>query len=370
MRDIGKSPHVQSRNQALAIAFATKDRAARGHWSGGVAGYDAGGGVNPVNAVINALTAGAGTSGGAAPGSTTGAIGIANQAAPSSPAISAASNPTPSVSPPAATPTPTPTPTPTQASAGTNPALTAAPAATSSTSMPAPAASTAATPATVAPAPATSAPTGVAATNPLGAGISANGVASAIASGFARGGVPKLAGGGFNMSQGPNLMPSWEERGAARSLHVGPVLSAVPGRVDNHAVKVPSGSYVLPSSHLAALGQGNSIAGMSIASRMFGSGPYGTGLPKMGHGSLPRPPKPMTAFADGGSYSDGGARGTHQFTPTPVDISGGEFVVTPQEIVRRWGSLKKGHAALDAWVMSTRKKEIKTLRGLPPPVKK
>jgi hypothetical protein len=31
MKDVGKSPHVQSKSQALAIAYATKRRAARKH---------------------------------------------------------------------------------------------------------------------------------------------------------------------------------------------------------------------------------------------------------------------------------------------------------------------------------------------------
>lgn len=185
---------------------------------------------------------------------------------------------------------------------------------------------------------------------------------------LARGGVAERASGGFNMSKGPNLTPSWEQRQEARGLHIGPVLSSVPGRTDSHQVKVPAGSYVLPSAHVASMGQGNTMAGMSIASKMF-SGPYGTGIPKLGHGSLPRPPKPMTAFASGG-YSEGGARGTGHYEPVPVNIAGGEYVIPPWEIIRKYGSLKHGHAILDKWVLDARKKEIHTLKKLPPPAKK
>jgi hypothetical protein len=55
--EIGKSPHVSSRQQAQAIAFETQRRAAAGKATGGVVGYDMGGGVDPVSAVINALGA-------------------------------------------------------------------------------------------------------------------------------------------------------------------------------------------------------------------------------------------------------------------------------------------------------------------------
>lgn len=303
MHDIGKSPHVRDQKQALAIAFATKDRAARGHWSGGVAGYDAGGGVaDPVNAVINALTAGSGTSG--ASTGTTGAMGAMNPSAPSSTVASAMSNPTPAPATGISTP---------NATAGV----------------------------------------AAATSNPITASL------------LAKGGVPKLAGGGFNMAQGPQLNPPWFEKNEVRGLHVGPVLSAVPGRTDNHQVKVPAGSYVLPAQHVASMGQGNTLAGMSVASKMFG-GPYGASAPKIAHGAgAPRPPKAFGGFSSGGAQ---GAHG-HHYEPVPVDISGGEFVIPPWVIVRRYGSLKKGHAALDKWVMATRKKEIETQKRLPPPAK-
>lgn len=181
------------------------------------------------------------------------------------------------------------------------------------------------------------------------------------------GGVAHRAGGGFNMAQGPQMSAPWETRQEARGLHVGPVLSNVPGRTDNHQVKVPAGSYVLPAQHVASMGHGNTLAGVDLANKMFG-GPYGSAAPKMAHGSLPHAPK-MESFADGG-YSEGGARGDDSFEPVPVDISGGEFVIPPQAIIKKFGSLKVGHAALDQWIMSTRKKEIKTQKNLPPPAKK
>jgi hypothetical protein len=182
------------------------------------------------------------------------------------------------------------------------------------------------------------------------------------------GGVAGMAGGGgFNMAQGPNLTAPWFERQEARQLHTGPVLSSVPGRTDNHKITVPAGSYVLPAQHVASMGHGNTLAGMSLASKMF-SGPYGTSPMKMGHGSLPKAPRPMTSFAYGG-HSDGGARGTDQFEPVPVDVSGGEYIIPPQAIIARYGSLDRGHQVLDDWIMKTRKDEIALQKKLPPPAK-
>jgi hypothetical protein len=369
MGEIGKSPHVQSRDQALAIAYATKRRGradggiapddvspdynwspnervntsffqvggnqkpedtvsitpnhmtpsqggdmlagmlartkdnpvSQGLWSG-VAGYDAGGGVSdPVNAVISALQQGSSGNGSPMP-----APGMSNPMAPSSAAATANTAMATGVVPPAP--------------------MSNAPA----TAMPVPQ------------------------INQSAAGTNVNGPVAKMA-----------GGGGFNMSQGPSLTAPWTERMEARGLHVGPVLSNVPGRTDNHQVKVPAGSYVLPAQHIASLGHGNTNAGMSIASKMF-SGPYGMGGMSMGHGpGAPKPPKALTSF------SEGGARGTDSGTElVPVNISGGEFVIHPNAIIRRFGNLKRGHAILDKWIMDTRKKEIETQKNLPPPAKK
>jgi hypothetical protein len=311
MGEVGKSPHVQSREQALAIAYATKRR---GRADGGVVGYDNGGGVDPVNAVINALQQGA-TSG----GGSMAAPGTSNPSAPSSATSTVAQNSATGIAPLAT--------------------MTNAPA----TQMPVPQVGN------------PSATTPAANVNTqLAQLVQGSGVAN------------KAGGGGFNMSSGPSLTAPWTERQEARGLHVGPVLSSVPGRTDNHQVKVPAGSYVLPAQHVASMGQGNSNAGLSIASKMFG-GPYGTSAMRMGggHSMMPHPPKAFTNF------SEGGARGTDSgMELVPVNISGGEYVVPPQAIIKRYGSLKAGHAILDKWVMDTRKKEIETQKKLPPPATK
>ena len=185
---------------------------------------------------------------------------------------------------------------------------------------------------------------------------------------MARGGVLERASGGFSMQRGPNLNPSWEEKQEARGMmHTGPISSIVPGRVDNHHAFVPSGSYVLPASHISSMGQGNSGAGLAMAHSMFG-------MPDMPikHGSgAPRAPRAMGMLHTGGAYSEGGGRGEGDDRPVEVMLSGGEFVIAPQ-VVRRIGkgSLKNGHRILDKYVMDSRKKEIKTQQSLPPPAKK
>lgn len=388
MHEVGNSPHVQSQKQALAIAYATQRRAD----GGGVANYDNGGGVDPVDAVISALTAGASNGG-------SGGIGAPNTAAPSAApsTTSTSSSPTNVVPQNASAPASTPTlgagvvpPAPASGSAQAPSGVTSG-AAVPTPATPANPASFA-TPSPAAPVVAPSTSASFAPTTPVvaspsiapgGAGYQ-NGIAppasttplNTSASLLKDGGIANRAGGGgFNMSSGPALTAPWTERNEARALHVGPVLSNVPGRTDNHQVKVPAGSYVLPAAHVSSMGEGNTLAGTSIASKMF-SGPYGAGAPKIGgHGHMPSPPKiaagpGIANLSTGGyTYSEGGARGEGHHEPVPVDISGGEFVIHPDEIIRRWGSLKNGHAVLDKFVMNERGKERKTLKALPPPAK-
>lgn len=180
------------------------------------------------------------------------------------------------------------------------------------------------------------------------------------------GGALERASGGFNMAKGPHISPPWQQRNEIRGMTTGPILSAVPGRTDRHSVTVPGSSYVLPSQHVASLGQGNTIAGFASLNHMFGpGGPYGSPSMKISHGSgAPHPPRPMK-FSDGGSRDDGVGK------PTPVILSGGEFVIDPESVrMIGKGSIKEGHKILDAWVMSTRRREIATQKKLPPPAKK
>lgn len=310
MGDIGKSPHVQSRAQALAIAFATKRRAGRA--AGGVVpGYEAGGIVEPQQ-TPSAM--------GVAPAMMPPPMGAPGMAAPA-PAMNSAPGLPPSMPnqpPPGQGLVP---PTSPQWAQGV--AQNAAPPAIAQNAAPTP------------PGP----------VNPMARPLMAAG------GGLAR------AQGGMNMAKAPNLNASWQTRAEDRRLHVGPILSAVMGRTDNHRAQVPSGSYVLPAAHIASMGHGNSIAGLSLAQSMFG-GPYGMAAPRMARGStMPR----LRRFADGGTPQESYGQ------PVDVDLSGGEYVIPPEAIIARYGNLKDGHRILDAWVMDARKREIATQKKLPPP---
>lgn len=318
MGEVGKSPHIQTRAQALRIAYETQRRARAA--GGGVPNYDIGGAIDPQQQGVPSAP-GVVPSPGNAPVDVGAPAPAMTQpgVAPSAPAPMPGAMPPPPMAPP-------------QGQWASGVAQNAAPPAL---------------PQNAAPAPLGAAPSPVAPSKPL----------------MANGGALPRAAGGPDMSKSPNLSTPWQTKGADRRLHVGPVLSNVPGRTDNHRVKVPSGSYVLPAQHVASIGQGNSIAGLSLAQSMFG-GPYGASPGKIGHGSgAPRPPR-MKGLADGGEppQQDYGQ-------PVDVDISGGEYVVPPEAIIHRYGDLETGHKILDAWIMDTRKKEIATQKKLPPPAK-
>lgn len=152
-----------------------------------------------------------------------------------------------------------------------------------------------------------------------------------------------------------------------REMHTGPIMSAVPGRTDKHAMNVPSGSYVVPADVVSHLGQNNTSAGMQVLHKELHGGPYGgpgAKTPKIKGLGLPKPPK-MSMANKGGRKND-----HHMGSPVPVMTAGGEYVIPP-EIVLQFGNgdLKRGHAELDKRIMNLRKKHIQTLRKLPPPAK-
>lgn len=165
---------------------------------------------------------------------------------------------------------------------------------------------------------------------------------------------------------GPPPTP-WQTRAEARGMtHSGPIMSAVAGRTDHHAMSVPSGSYVLPADHVSSLGQGNTQSGMAVLSHMFGqSGPYGMGHnPAIKRGSgAPRAPKAKILASGGAAEDDVGS-------PTPINAAGGEYVIEPDIVAEiGGGDVKRGHAILDQWVLANRKKHISTLKKLPGPAK-
>lgn len=172
---------------------------------------------------------------------------------------------------------------------------------------------------------------------------------------------PHLATGGITP-------PSWLMRSASRSniVNSGLLHSPVAGRTDHLPIKVPDGSYVIPSDIVSSLGEGNTFAGSKLLQKMFHSGPGFTPLPGLGHGKsmMPRPSRPPGM--KGGFAKGGNAEGTGE--PVPIMAAGGEFIIHP-DAVRRvgGGDLKRGHEILDHFILHTRKKNIKVLKKLPGP---
>lgn len=124
-------------------------------------------------------------------------------------------------------------------------------------------------------------------------------------------------------------------------VHIGPIHSTVAGRTDHLPMHVPSGSYVIPADIVSSLGEGNTMAGFRAVKMMFKGAPYG-------------------AYAAGGGVGE----------PVPIVAAGGEYVLTPDEVM--WagkGNLDAGHRALDKWITDTRQELINTLKKLPGPKK-
>lgn len=177
----------------------------------------------------------------------------------------------------------------------------------------------------------------------------------------------KRAMGGLAPFKPASNNPPFYVRNEARQMHVGPIMSAVPGRTDNHSMSVPSGSYVVPAQAVSHLGQSNTIAGMKVLNNMFGpSGPYGAGTDmKVSQGSgAPRAPR-LAGMAD-----RGGQRGEGTGSAVPVMTAGGEYVIPPEVVTRVGrGDMEKGHQILDKWIMKIKEDHIKTLKKLKPPAK-
>lgn len=143
-------------------------------------------------------------------------------------------------------------------------------------------------------------------------------------------------------------VPWFVRQQASRLNHVGPVRSVSPGRADKIGLRVPSGSYILPSASISHLGQNNTESGFHVADKMFRVAPT-PHLPKM--------------RADGGA-ADGDEPGTE------IMISGGEFVVHPDKVREiGGGDLDQGHKALDIFVKGLLKQNAKEAASLPPPAK-
>lgn len=133
----------------------------------------------------------------------------------------------------------------------------------------------------------------------------------------------------------PNTAPI---RAAAAPQGSGFLHSAVAGRTDHLKTNVPSGGYVIPADLVSGIGEGNSLAGARILHAEFGD-------------------------------DDGPAKSTGGEKSVPILGAGGEFIVSPRALERKFGNVQHGHKVLDRWVVSERKRIAKEILKLPGPVK-
>lgn len=176
-------------------------------------------------------------------------------------------------------------------------------------------------------------------------------------------GVQARAMGGPSFSE---ANPWWErqEASAVSRPAAGFLAGATPGRADSIRTTAPSGAYVIPADVMSGLGEGNSLAGAHVMDMILRSGPHGTPMPSGGRGmGMPRAPRPVSYQAKGGGVQDG------KHDTTPVALSHGEYVVSPDEVLTLGGGdLKRGHRILDHFVVEQRRRQIAKLRKLPDPV--
>lgn len=174
--------------------------------------------------------------------------------------------------------------------------------------------------------------------------------------------------------------------GANEHVYAGPLHSKVPGRTDKINLNVKPGSYVIPADVTSMIGEGNTLAGTAVLKAVFGpeeltggmKAPQGHPSPHKEALTNVRPgrlyqmtgtempgPGGMTSleqhhvFAEGGDTENGG--------PAKVVVAGGEYIISPENIKRKFGSLEHGHRTLDATIAEVRKREQKRLKNAPPP---
>lgn len=160
----------------------------------------------------------------------------------------------------------------------------------------------------------------------------------------------------------------------------GPLIGTDGGRTDTLPIKVPSGSYVVPSDVVSGIpgAQGNSMAGHVALNKLMAQlplspdeAPYGASSPKLPIGkTIPGLIREERHLTRGIPVSARG--GAHEGKHEGVDIlaASGEHVIAPHLVKRIGaGSLKRGHAVLDRFVTWVRENNIKELKKLPGPVK-
>jgi hypothetical protein len=151
--------------------------------------------------------------------------------------------------------------------------------------------------------------------------------------------------------------------GKDRIVHHGPINVAIPGRTDRLPIHVYSGAYVLPADIVSGLGEGNTLAGNRVIEKMLLDG----SLSGKSSGGTAR------ALSAGQNLQNKyGIRGPYHEDDAlvPVIVAGGEYIIHPDQVTEIGeGDLDKGHAVLDAFVISQRRALRKKLGKLPGPAR-
>jgi hypothetical protein len=197
-------------------------------------------------------------------------------------------------------------------------------------------------------------------------------------------GIPRAGGGQLPLSGTPGQ--------GAQDMFQGPLHSQVPGRTDRIKLNVKPGSYVVPADVTSMIGEGNTHAGTSIINMMFPAGNVtGANQPPKGKpgiegkGSMKGASAAMMTskkgagakkpgLAEGGDADDDESTEGSDAQPNlqgqvPIIAAGGEVVLSPEQILNKFGDLDLGHKSLDAWILHERQKEIQRLKTAPPPKK-
>lgn len=168
--------------------------------------------------------------------------------------------------------------------------------------------------------------------------------------------------------------PSWFERreASASPKATGLLASHVGGRTDHLPMTVPAGSYVIPADIVSGMGQGNTLNGSKILDQMFRmDAPYGAqngplgikGLKQKSARGIMHPPRMKML---GKKFAAGGETPPQS---VPIMAAGGEYVIMPDDLQKKFGDLDHAHKSLDNFVVTQRKKLVKHLSKLKPPAK-
>jgi hypothetical protein len=149
----------------------------------------------------------------------------------------------------------------------------------------------------------------------------------------------------------------WYVRHESNLMNRGPVIGNTMGRADKVNTSVPNNSFIVPSHVVSALGQGNTLAGMTQLGKMFPSGGVKS-PPKPNFPKLPNPPK-LGKMAKGGNSHD----------HVDVSLSDGEFSIGPEHVLRIGkGDYESGHRILKHFCLAITHKAIEQLKKMPHPV--